>query len=291
MTSKKKRSNVPPDADYESWNRHNLHCLQYYPHDNTVCIHMCDEFMKSIDFVTSFGPFRNRPCKFIHWPWNIRSSTSGRNLIHPSLQDSAILRNFFQYMYHIGCAFNLHSIINSGLTLGSARHRQCSSFLLILGQKSQGSWRDWLECVTSCTIHAKEHGRNIKTQCIGSTSILLWRKDWNSIKHAIILHARFPDYCIPKVVRMETGDVIYEKVSMSLRPPPKISLRHDWKRELGSERLRPTLSNPILANPFLFVVGVERTVRLVIRDDAKNLARWKRNFPFSGDRCWIFSRR
>ena len=22
---------------------------QYYPHDNTVCIHMCDEYMKSID--------------------------------------------------------------------------------------------------------------------------------------------------------------------------------------------------------------------------------------------------
>ena len=23
--------------------------LQYYPHDNIVCIHMCDECMKSID--------------------------------------------------------------------------------------------------------------------------------------------------------------------------------------------------------------------------------------------------
>ena len=34
---------------------------------------------------------------------------------------------------------------------------------------------------------------------------------------------------------METGDVIYEKVYMSPRPPPKISLKHDWKRELGSE--------------------------------------------------------
>ena len=28
-----------------------------------------------------------------------------------------------------------------------------------------------------------KHGRNIKTQCIGSTSILLWRKDWSSIRH------------------------------------------------------------------------------------------------------------
>ena len=36
-----------------------------------------------------------------------------------------------------------------------------------------------------------------------------------------------------QVVRMETGEVIYEKVYMSPRPPPKFSLKQDWKRELG----------------------------------------------------------
>ena len=44
-----------------------------------------------------------------------------------------------------------------------------------------------------------------------------------------------PAYCIPKVVRMETGEVMYEKVYASPRPPPKIFLKPDWKRELGSE--------------------------------------------------------
>ena len=53
--------------------------------------------------------------------------------------------------------------------------------------------------------------------------------------HAIILQETFPAYCIPKVVRMETGEVIYDKVYMSPWPPPKISLKHEWKRELGSE--------------------------------------------------------
>ena len=53
--------------------------------------------------------------------------------------------------------------------------------------------------------------------------------------NAIILQETFPAYCIPKVVRMETGEIIYEKVHMSPRPPPKISLKHEWKRELGSE--------------------------------------------------------
>ena len=38
-----------------------------------------------------------------------------------------------------------------------------------------------------------------------------------------------------KVVRLKTGEVLYEKVYMSPRPPPKISLRHDWTKELGSK--------------------------------------------------------
>ena len=50
--------------------------------------------------------------------------------------------------------------------------------------------------------------------------------------NAIILQETLPAYCIPKVVRMKTGDVLYEKV------PPKISLKHEWKRELGSEVAR-----------------------------------------------------
>ena len=44
---------------------------------------------------------------------------SGRNLIDPSLQDNVIILDvFFQYIYHVGCAINLHSIINSGLIPG-----------------------------------------------------------------------------------------------------------------------------------------------------------------------------
>ena len=37
---------------------------------------------------------------------------------------------------------------------------------------------------------------------------------------------------------METGEVIYEKVYASPRPLPKISLKHDWLKDLGSEFAR-----------------------------------------------------
>ena len=48
--------------------------------------------------------------------------------------------------------------------------------------------------------------------------------------NAIILQGSLPAYCIPKVVRLKTGEVLYEKSYMSPRPPPKISIRHDWTR-------------------------------------------------------------
>ena len=44
---------------------------------------------------------------------------SGRSLIDPSLQDNVVIgTGIFHYIYHVGCAFNLHSIINNGLTPG-----------------------------------------------------------------------------------------------------------------------------------------------------------------------------
>ena len=59
---------------------------------------------------------------------------SGRNLIDPSLQDNVIVQsNFFQYIYHVRCAINLHSIINSGLVPEgqSLSKRQTVFFLLV----------------------------------------------------------------------------------------------------------------------------------------------------------------
>ena len=89
--------------------------------------------------------------------------------------------------------------------------------------------------------------------------------------NAIILHETLPAFCIPKVVRMETGEVLNEKVCMSPRLPPKISLKHDWKRELGSEHAqRPEVghlsgrfqSNQPIPNP-----SCDRSERPVVKDD------------------------
>ena len=59
---------------------------------------------------------------------------SGRKLNDPSLQGNVIIQsNFFQYIYHVGCAINLHSIISSGLIPGgqSLSNRQTEFLLLV----------------------------------------------------------------------------------------------------------------------------------------------------------------
>ena len=59
---------------------------------------------------------------------------SGHNLIDHTLQDNVVIGSgIFHYIYHIGCAFNLHSIINNGLIPGGQdlSRRQTVFFLPI----------------------------------------------------------------------------------------------------------------------------------------------------------------
>ena len=60
---------------------------------------------------------------------------SERNHIDPTLQDNVLIpNNFFEYINHIGCAVNLHSITTSGLVAGgqnSSRDRQTVLFTAV----------------------------------------------------------------------------------------------------------------------------------------------------------------
>ena len=57
---------------------------------------------------------------------------SGNNLIDPTLQDNVLIgTGIFPYIYHVGCTFNLHSIINNGLVPGGQNlSRRQTVFLL-----------------------------------------------------------------------------------------------------------------------------------------------------------------
>ena len=167
---------------------------------------------------------------------------SGCNPECPTLQDNVIIQSgFFQYVYHFGCGFNLHSIINSGLIPGGQILSNRQTVFLLLVDPMDKNHKDLDTIDLSVPRHAqymhkawKRHQDAVYWVDI-DLAIRKGLKFYQTRLNAIILHEALPAHRIPKVVRMETGEVIYEKVYMSPRPPPKISLKHDWKRELGSE--------------------------------------------------------
>ena len=170
---------------------------------------------------------------------------SGRSLNDPSLQDNVIIPDgVFKYTYHVGCAINLHSIINSGLIPGEQNlsNRQTVFFLPVDPMNKEHKDPDTIDLGAprlAQYMHKtwKKHQDTVYWVDIN----LAQRKGlkfYQTRSNAIILHETLPAYCIPKVVRMETGEVIYEKVYASPRPSPKISLKHDWMKDLGSEVAR-----------------------------------------------------
>ena len=170
---------------------------------------------------------------------------SGRNLIDPSLQDNVVIPSkIFQHIYHIGCAFNLHSIINSGLIPGgqNSSKRQTVFFLLVDLMDKRHKDPDVIDLSVprrAQYLHkAWKRHQDAEYWVDINLAIEKGLTFYQTRSNAIILQETFPAYCIPKVVRLKIGDVFFEKVHMSPRPPPKSSLKHEWKRELGSEVVR-----------------------------------------------------
>ena len=144
---------------------------------------------------------------------------SGRNLIDRSFQDNAIIQsNFFRFFYHVGCAFNLHSIINSGLILGgqSSCKRQRVFFLLVDPMDKTHKDPDAID------LSVPRHAQYLHKAWKRHQDAVYWVDINLAIKkgltfyqtrsNAIILQGILPAYCIPKVVRLKTGEVLYEKM-------------------------------------------------------------------------------
>ena len=175
---------------------------------------------------------------------------SGRNLVDPLLQDNVIIqRGLFLHIYHIGCAFNLHSIINNGLILGgqNSSKRQTVFFLPI--DPRDKSHQDPATIDFSVPrrtqyLHSarKKHQDEVFLVDI-NLAIQKGLTLYQTRSNAIIFQGTLSACCIPKVMRLKTGEVLFEKSYMSPRPPPKISLRHDHDWTRGKVQLGSTVDN------------------------------------------------
>ena len=169
---------------------------------------------------------------------------SGRNPIVPSLQDNVLIPdNFFEYICHIGCAIHLHSITNSGLLPGEqnlGKKRQTVFFTAVnpVNKGTRRSVQDWLHRTTSCMVQAENVEKHQDTVYWVDIHLVQRKglKSYQTRSNAIILYDTIPAYCIPKVVVMESGEIIFKiKYICHLECPPKISFDDNWMKELDSE--------------------------------------------------------
>ena len=141
--------------------------------------------------------------------------------------------------------FNLHSIINNGLIPGGQNSsKRQTGFFLLIDPRDKGHQDpakiDFTIPRRAKYLHSAWKKHQNAVFWVDINLAIQKGLTFNQTRsNAIILQGTLPAYCIPKDVRLKTGEVLYEKSYMSPRPRPKISLRHyhDWTRgndELGS---------------------------------------------------------
>ena len=150
--------------------------------------------------------------------------------------------NFFEYIYHVGCAISLHSITNSGLIPGgqnSSRERQTVFFTAVnpMDKEHKDPYKLDLTKPRLARYKQKKWKRHQDTVYWVDTQLARRKglKFYQTRCNAIILYDTLPACCISKVVVMESGEIINEKVYASPRPPPTISFKDNWMKELDSE--------------------------------------------------------
>ena len=140
-------------------------------------------------------------------------SHSGRSPTDPTLQDNVFIPdNFFEYIYHMGCAISLHSITNSGLIAGgqnSSREWQTVFFTAVNPMNKEHRDPHELDLTKPRLVSYKQKKWNRHQDTVCWVDIKLAQRKglkFFQIKcNAIIFCDTLPAYCISKVVVMESG--------------------------------------------------------------------------------------
>ena len=169
---------------------------------------------------------------------------SGHNLIDPTLQDNVVIGSgIFHCIYHVGCTFNLQDL----------SRRQTAFFLAIDPREKNHKDPEYIDFSVprrAKYVHSawKKHQDAVFWADI-NLAIREGLTFYQTRSNAIILQGTLPAYCIPKVVRLKNGEVLYETSYLSPRPPPKISLRHDHDWTGGNDELGSTVEQQPVGKP------------------------------------------
>ena len=144
---------------------------------------------------------------------------SGNNLIDRTFQDNVVIGSgIFLHIYHIGCAFSLHSIINNGLIPGG-QDLSGRQTVFFLPNDPRDKDHEVLEHIDFSVprraryVHSawKKH-----QDAVFWVDIDLWIREgltlYQTRSNAIILQGTPPAYGFPKVERLKTGEVLNKKI-------------------------------------------------------------------------------
>ena len=134
---------------------------------------------------------------------------SGSNLIDPTLQDNVVIgAGIFPYIYHVGCTFNLHSIINNALIPGGQDlSRRQTVFFLPIDPETKVTKIEHID------FSVPRRARYVHSAWKRHQDAVFWvdidlaiREGltfYQTRSNAIILQGTLPAYCIPKVERLK----------------------------------------------------------------------------------------
>ena len=175
---------------------------------------------------------------------------SGSNLIDPTLQDNVLIgTGIFPYIDHVGCTFNLHSIINNGLVPGSQNlsRRQTVFFLPVDPRDESHRDPEYIDFSVPRLARDMHSAWKRHQDAVFRVDIDLGIKEgltfYQTRSNAIILQGTLPAHCISKVERLKNGEMLYERRYLSPRPPPNISLKHDHDWTKGNDQLGSTVEH------------------------------------------------
>ena len=134
---------------------------------------------------------------------------SGRNPIDPSMQDNVLIpNNFFEYIHHIGCAVNLHSIINSGLIPGGQNLSKRQTVFFTAVNPMHKNHQDPIELdLTKPRLASYKQKWKVHQDTVYWFDIQLAQriglKFYQTRSNAVILYDTLPAYCISKALVMK----------------------------------------------------------------------------------------
>ena len=167
---------------------------------------------------------------------------SWENLVDPSLLDNVLIPdNFFEFVYHVGSYFNMHSISASELIAGGKNHGRCRQTVFFTAvDPMDKKWIDKGQHDLRKPTHAayKKPGKYVKMQDIGLIFVVPKEWDWNSSKQGRMRSfsmTLFRRYALKEWYPGKPEEVWYTKFLKSPRLAPTIPFRANLQKDWNSD--------------------------------------------------------